>query len=55
MCDGVWALYRRALRRFGRLNTLVEWDDHIPPFEEVLAESKKAAAIEKEVLDDVAA
>jgi uncharacterized protein (UPF0276 family) len=55
VCDGVWALYRRALKRFGRLTTLVEWDDHIPPFDEVLAESKKAAAIEREVLDDVAA
>jgi uncharacterized protein len=55
VCDGVWALYRRALRRFGRVTTLVEWDDKIPPFDEVLAESKKAAAIEREVLGDVAA
>jgi uncharacterized protein (UPF0276 family) len=55
VCDGVWALYRRALGRFGKLTTLVEWDDHIPPFDEVLAESKKAAAIEREVLDGVAA
>src|SRR4051812_17840868 len=51
VCDGVWELYRRALRRFGRVSTLVEWDDRIPPFAEVLAESKKAAAIEREVLD----
>jgi len=29
----------------------VEWDDHIPPFAEVLAESRKAAEIEREVLD----
>jgi uncharacterized protein len=55
VCDGVWALYRRAVERFGRVPTLVEWDDHIPPFEEVLAESKKAAAIEREVLDARAA
>ena len=55
VCDGVWALYRRAVARFGRVSTLVEWDDHIPPFDEVLAESRKAAAIEREVLDDVAA
>jgi uncharacterized protein len=51
VCDGVWELYKRAVRRFGRVATLVEWDDHIPPFAEVLAESKKAAAIEREVLD----
>jgi uncharacterized protein len=48
--DGVWALYRHAVERFGRISTLVEWDDLIPPFEEVLAESKKAAALEREVL-----
>jgi uncharacterized protein (UPF0276 family) len=51
VCDGVWALYRRAVERFGRVSTLVEWDDHIPPFAEVLAESRKAAEIEREVLD----
>jgi uncharacterized protein (UPF0276 family) len=51
VCDGVWELYKRAVRRFGRVSTLVEWDDQIPPFAEVLAESKKAAAIEREVLD----
>ena len=28
----VWALYERALRRFGRVPTLIEWDSHIPEF-----------------------
>jgi uncharacterized protein (UPF0276 family) len=28
----VWALYERALRRFGRVPTLIEWDTHIPEF-----------------------
>jgi uncharacterized protein (UPF0276 family) len=55
VCDGVWQLYRRALARAGRVSTLVEWDDHIPPFAEVLAESRRAAAIEREVLGDVVA
>jgi len=55
VCDGVWALYRRAVERFGRVSTLVEWDDQIPPFAEVLAESRKAAEIEREVLDVCAA
>jgi uncharacterized protein len=50
-----WQLYRRLLERFGRVSTLVEWDDLIPPFEELQAESKKAAAIEREVLDARAA
>ena len=41
VCDGVWALYRQPVERFGRVPTLVEWDDHIPPFAEVLAESQQ--------------
>jgi uncharacterized protein len=28
----VWALYERALRRFGRVPTLIEWDTDIPAF-----------------------
>jgi hypothetical protein len=29
----VWALYEHAVRRFGRVPTLIEWDDNIPDFE----------------------
>jgi uncharacterized protein (UPF0276 family) len=46
----VWDLYRQALRRFGRVPTLVEWDDAIPPLAEVVAESRRAAEIEAEEL-----
>ncbi len=46
----VWDLYRQALRRFGRVPSLVEWDDAIPPLEDLVAESRRAAAIEAEVL-----
>jgi len=46
----VWRLYREAVRRFGRVSTLVEWDDQIPPFEELLAEANRARQIEDEVL-----
>jgi len=46
----VWDLYRKALRRFGRVPSLVEWDDAIPPLEELVAESRRAAAIEAEVI-----
>jgi uncharacterized protein (UPF0276 family) len=53
--DEVWALYRSAVRRFGRVSTLVEWDDRIPAFEEVLAEAERARAAEAEVLGDVCA
>jgi len=46
----VWDLYRVAVRRFGRVPSLVEWDDAIPPLEDVVAESRKAAAIEADEL-----
>lgn len=48
--DAVWQLYRAALRRFGRVPALVEWDDHIPDLDVVVEESRKAQAIEREVL-----
>jgi len=50
--DPVWALYRDVVRRFGRVSTLVEWDDHIPPLDEVLAQAEKARAFEQAVLEE---
>jgi uncharacterized protein (UPF0276 family) len=50
----VWDLYRLAVRRFGRVPTLVEWDDRIPPFADLLAESARARAIEAEEHDAAA-
>lgn len=40
--DPVWKLYDRAIRLAGPTATLLEWDDLIPPFEEVHAEALKA-------------
>ena len=48
--EPVWALYRDAVRRFGRVSTLVEWDDHIPELEAVCAEAERARAAEADVL-----
>ncbi len=42
---GVWALYEHALRRFGPVPTLVEWDTDLPAFEQLLDEANHAAAI----------
>jgi len=50
VCDGVWSLYRSAVERFGAVSTLIERDDDIPPLADVIAESRRAAAIEAEVL-----
>jgi uncharacterized protein (UPF0276 family) len=55
VADVVWELYRAAVRRFGRVPALVEWDDHIPPLEEVLAQSERARAVEAEILQERAA
>ncbi len=45
--EPVWELYRAAVRRFGQVPTLIEWDEGVPPLETLLAESQKAAAVER--------
>ena len=40
--DPVWGLYARAIELIGPTATLLEWDDHIPSFEEVHREALKA-------------
>ena len=48
--EEVWALYRHALRRFGPISTLVEWDEDVPAWDILRAEARRAAAIAREVL-----
>jgi uncharacterized protein len=38
----VWKLYEHAVRRFGSLPTLIEWDDNIPEFEVLSATAQEA-------------
>jgi uncharacterized protein len=45
--DPVWQLYGRIVRRVGRVPSLVEWDEETPEYEVVVAESRKAAALEQ--------
>ena len=40
--DPVWNLYARAIELIGPTATLLEWDDHIPSFDEVHDEALKA-------------
>ena len=40
--DPVWKLYDRAIQRAGHTATLLEWDDHIPSFNEVRDEALTA-------------
>jgi len=43
--DPVWALYASAVRRFGAVSTCLERDDHLPPFDELVAELMQAGAV----------
>ena len=45
VCEGVWALYAHALRRFGAVPSMIERDDHIPPLADLLAELDRARGI----------
>ncbi|MCA1246968.1 DUF692 family multinuclear iron-containing protein [Massilia sp. MS-15] len=44
----VWALYRAALARFGRVPALVEWDAELPALEVLVAEARAADAIARD-------
>lgn len=41
VADPVWELYRFATDLLPKVSTLVEWDEHVPPFEDLLAELNK--------------
>lgn len=41
----VWTLFESAVRRMGPVSTLIEWDDLIPSYEELLEEADRARAI----------
>jgi uncharacterized protein (UPF0276 family) len=45
VASDVWALYRRAIARFGPRPTLIEWDTDIPPLATLLAEAATAQVI----------
>ena len=40
--DTVWDLYAQAVQRFGRVSTMIERDDNIPPLAELLDELDRA-------------
>jgi uncharacterized protein (UPF0276 family) len=43
--EGVWALYHRLIQRIGARPTLIERDDHLPSFAELLLERDRAQAL----------
>jgi uncharacterized protein (UPF0276 family) len=48
--DPVWQLYEEAVRRFGRVATMIERDGNIPPFETLVAELDQARSLAASVL-----
>ena len=52
VADPVWDLYAAALERFGPVSTMIERDDHIPPFAELAAELDQARTLARELLGD---
>jgi uncharacterized protein len=49
VCRDVWDLYAHAVRRFGAVPTLIEWDSDFPDLTTLVAEADKARAIIKRV------
>ncbi len=45
VCDEVWELYRHAIKRLGKIPTLIEWDQDIPEFKVFVSEAQKAKKI----------
>lgn len=52
--DPVWSLYSYALRRFGQIPTLIEWDNEIPTLQVLLDEATHANALAQEALNPCA-
>ena len=49
----VWSLYETALRRFGPVPTLIEWDQNVPPLEVLIEEARNADALIDAVSDRI--
>lgn len=41
----VWELYRRVIKRFGTIPTLIEWDQNVPDFETLNGQANQAQSI----------
>ena len=52
--DPVWRLYAEALKRFGPVSTMIERDDHFPPFEELMGELNQARSVAQAVVGKAA-
>lgn len=51
--DGVWALYEKAVRRFGNVSCMIERDDNIPPLQTLLLELRRVRRIAESARETV--
>ncbi len=49
VCDEVWEIYKIAIKRFGKVPSLIEWDQNFPEFDVLLDEAKRAQEVLKNV------
>ena len=52
--SSVWSLYEEALKLFGPVSSMIERDDRMPPFEELLDELKVARKLGQNILGKAA-
>lgn len=50
--DECWELYRYALQRFGSVPTLIEWDNELPSWQQLIGEAKIARQVFSQVNQD---
>ncbi|HEY0856854.1 MAG TPA: DUF692 domain-containing protein [Albitalea sp.] len=50
----VWEVYRHAVRRFGPLPTLLEWDTGLPPLDVLLGEAQQATLLMRDTATQTA-
>jgi uncharacterized protein len=53
VADPVWDLYGEAVRMFGKVPTLIEWDDKIPEFSVLQAEASRAKQLQERFIGKV--
>lgn len=46
VCETVWQLFEKLSRRHKDIPTLIEWDRDLPPFDDLLAEARRAERIQ---------
>lgn len=55
VCDAVWSLYERVVRRTGPISTLIEWDAELPTLDRLVEEAHRARRILELTAEEAAA